>query len=250
MPVSRTVARRVGSTRGFDADAAAYIRAVQSADGAAIEPAVAFAINNFVLGCKADGIWSAIKACCLLMGARTLSGALTPLVGAAPTNNNFVSGDYNRKTGLVANGTTKNLSANRLESDDGLNDNHYSAYVSTVGTQGVIGGTYSSTASTSMSNAATRNRNTSADSFTLSAGFFGISRASSAAYSRRNAGATSTMSTASVSALGSGMLVFDTSGAFKGNHRIAFYSMGSSLTLSLLDSRASTLYTAIGIAIA
>jgi hypothetical protein len=69
-----------------------------------LEIGVQSAYNDFVVGCKADGIWDAIKASCILAGARTLSGSLTPLKGAAPTNFNFVSGDYNRKTGLVGNG--------------------------------------------------------------------------------------------------------------------------------------------------
>ena len=89
--------------RSWDADAGAYIKSVEVADAQQLELAVAQAINQFVLGCKADGIWSAIKASCILMGARTLTGALTPLVGSAPTNFNFVSGDYARKTGLKGN---------------------------------------------------------------------------------------------------------------------------------------------------
>jgi len=44
----------------LDPDAAAYITAVETADGQALEEKVKIAIDNFVLGCKADGIWSAI----------------------------------------------------------------------------------------------------------------------------------------------------------------------------------------------
>ena len=73
----------------MDSDAAAYITAVETADGQALEEKVKIAIDNFVLGCKADGIWSAIKASCILAGARTTNGALVPLVGTAPTLNNF-----------------------------------------------------------------------------------------------------------------------------------------------------------------
>ena len=57
-----------------DADAAAYITAVETADGQALENGVKVAIDNFVLGCKQDGIWTAIKASCILAGARTLAG--------------------------------------------------------------------------------------------------------------------------------------------------------------------------------
>jgi hypothetical protein len=69
----------------YDADAQAYITAVETADGQALETGVRDAINAFVVGCKADGIWNAIKASCILAGARTLTGALVPLVGTAPT---------------------------------------------------------------------------------------------------------------------------------------------------------------------
>ena len=62
----------------MDPDAAAYITAVEAADTAAgspggLEERTKIAIDNFVLGCKADGIWTAIKASCILAGARTLN---------------------------------------------------------------------------------------------------------------------------------------------------------------------------------
>ena len=85
----------------YDTNASAYIDAVEAADGQALETATRYAINDFVIGCKQDGIWNAIKASCILSGARTLAGALVPLVGTAPTNNGFigVGTDYVRKTG-------------------------------------------------------------------------------------------------------------------------------------------------------
>ena len=113
----------------LDANAVAYIAAVEAADGQALEAGVRTAINTFVVGCKANGIWNAIKASCILAGARTLNGALVPLVGTAPTNFNFVSGDYNRKTGLVGNGSTKYLNSNRAGNADPQNNQHVSVYL-------------------------------------------------------------------------------------------------------------------------
>jgi hypothetical protein len=113
-----------------DADAIAYIAAIEAADGSALEPATATAIVNFVAGCKSDGIWTAIKACCILAGARTLAGALVPLVGTAPTNNGFSGADYNRKTGLKGNGTSKYLNSNRANSLDPQNNCHVSVWKS------------------------------------------------------------------------------------------------------------------------
>jgi hypothetical protein len=40
----------------------AYIAAVETADGQALEPAIRTAYDQFIRGCKADGIWDAIKA--------------------------------------------------------------------------------------------------------------------------------------------------------------------------------------------
>jgi hypothetical protein len=101
-----------------DPDAGAYIAAVEAADGQLLEFGVGKAINDFVVGCKQDKIWDAIKASCILAGARTLNGALVPLAGTAPTNFNFVSGDYNRKTGLVGDGSSKYLNSNRNNNAD------------------------------------------------------------------------------------------------------------------------------------
>ena len=69
-----------------DPDAAVYVAAVEAADGQSLETATKVAIHSFVKGCKADGIWPSIKASCILAGARTLTGALIPLAGTAPTN--------------------------------------------------------------------------------------------------------------------------------------------------------------------
>lgn len=261
MPIARTVARRVGSVRGFDADAAAYIRAVQDADGAALEPAVAFAINKFVLGCKADGVWSAIKSSCILMGARTLSGALTPLVGTAPTNNNFVSGDYDRKTGLKGNASTKYLDSNRNNNADPQNSQHQVVYVSVARTLGTHFCGFSTSDLVSLaSSIAIRSRAVSAgDTATGSSGnggftgLNGLSRTSSTAWTYRFNGTTTTGPTTASSSPGSGnVYVFarnNSGAAGYVNARMAFYSLGEGLTLANLDTRVSDLYTAIGAAI-
>ena len=126
----------ISSVFTYDEDAGNYIQAVETADAQALEPATRKAINNFVIGCKQDGIWTAIKASCILAGARTLAGALVPLVGAAPTNNGFIGigTDYVRKTGLVGNGSTKYLDSNRNNNTDPRDSNHNSIFISTAGT--------------------------------------------------------------------------------------------------------------------
>jgi len=64
---------------GFEPESVNYIRAVEAADGAYLETGVKKAINSFIVGCRKDGIWDAIKASCILCGARTIAGALVPL---------------------------------------------------------------------------------------------------------------------------------------------------------------------------
>lgn len=265
MPMSPRLLRPIASRSLVDADATAYLTAVQAADGQALEPAVRNAITAFVIGCKQDGIWSAIKASCILMGARTLSGALTPLVGAAPTNNNFVSGDYNRRTGLTGNGTTKWLRSGRGNADDPQDSKHMAAFMETVATSGlscyVAGDDFNAGSSwlardTVAVNGAARN----VASPTASSGnFYGLNRSNSTQITARVNGATQTISQNSaaprsgsvnaplgVFAMG---LAGSTNGAYFASAAISYYSIGESLSLPLLESRVAALNAAIKAAI-
>lgn len=258
--------------RSWDADAGVYLKAVEQADGQQLEPYVAQAINQFVLGCKADGsIWSAIKASCILMGARTLSGALTPLVGQAPTNNGpFVSGDYNRRTGLVGNGATKYINTNRAGNADPQNDVHFCVYATTYsGQSGYRAFMGSGDIQTGASNifwngpsvgSGQRSRNITAQtaspnivSGALSPGLFGISRNSSATYSLRANQTTISVGQPSETSVSANWWVFTTNNngsvVLPTSSRLNFYSTGTSLTLATLESRLATLTTAIGAAI-
>jgi hypothetical protein len=246
----------------FDPDAKAYIAAVEVADGQALEPAIRTAYNNFILGCKADGIWDAIKASCILAGARSLSGALVPLKGSAPTNNNFVSGDYVRTTGLVGDGTTKYLDSNRNNDADPQNSNHNAVWASTIGASlGVfisangsnLAMTNAILGSTSIS-AFTRNRSITGTSSGVipSAGLIGTSRSSSANYILRVNGSNITTSVSSSTPEGSSVLVFRRGFASAPEyaiHRLAFYSIGEGLDLAALDARLATLTAAIAAAL-
>jgi hypothetical protein len=105
----------ISSVFTYDEDAGNYIQAVETADAQALEPATRKAINNFVIGCKQDGIWTAIKASCILSGARTLAGALVPL---APVNNTTVA--TSSATGLIsASRSASNLTTWRVSSSTG-----------------------------------------------------------------------------------------------------------------------------------
>jgi hypothetical protein len=249
----------------FDADASTYIEAVEAADTQALETATRYAINNFVIGCKQDGIWSAIKASCILAGARTLSGALVPLAGTAPTNFNFVAGDYNRKTGLAGNGSTKYLNSNRLASSLPTNSNHICAYISAVSndcailgqgaaTSGALMAGYAASTSNAGARNATSTYNAHSNTTTLP-NLCGTSRSSSGSYSVWNGGLNQAFSAASTSLNANNVLVFaennlsGTAAVSLANARLAFYSIGEFLDLALLDARVTTLINALAAAI-
>lgn len=242
----------------YDADSLAYIAAVEAADGQSLEPAVKLAIDNFITGCKTDGIWTSIRSSCILMGARTLAGALVPLVGTAPTNNNFVSGDYNRKTGLLGDGSTKYLNTNRNNNADGQNSFHMSVYMTALPStiQVIMGAGANGTTGSSMlvrGNGPLISRNRTGSNSTSfaspAAGFFGTTRGSSAAFDERNGGVTQTTSITSDVPLNANICVFTSLGSMlPATARISFYSIGSNLTLASLDSRLTTLYNTIATA--
>ena len=249
----------ISSVFTYDTDAGNYIQAVETADGQALESATRKAINDFVIGCKQDGIWDAIKASCILSGARTLAGALVPLVGTAPTNYNFVAGDYNRKTGLVGNGSTKYLDSNRLQNASPQNDIHASVYVSTSDTRwnttslGIyIGsrntsetcrvgiGPYNSVFYFSANAGAT-----AAGGNANQTGFISVSRSSGTQFTGRRGGASTVFTVNSLAPSAVNIAVFannkeGTIDAYS-NARLAFYSIGESLDLAKLDGRVTDL---------
>lgn len=249
------------STYPTDADTIAYMQAVEAADGQALELDVVKAYDEFILGCKHDGIWDAIKSSCILAGARTLSGALVPLVGTAPTNYNFVAGDYNRKTGLVADGSTKYLDSNRNNNADPQNSQHLAIWASSPGQ---VQSLYiSSSAGTGGSGASGigiwtgnylffRSRHNSSNDLPngsgSSTGLIGVSRSSSSVYSYRAAQTDYSASRVSQTPRNGNIMIFaeDGSTSYRSYARIAFYSIGEALDLALLDNRVSALMTTLG----
>jgi hypothetical protein len=254
----------ISSVFTYDEDAGNYIQAVETADAQALEPATRKAINNFVIGCKQDGIWTAIKASCILAGARTLAGALVPLVGTAPTNNGFVGigTDYVRKTGLVGDGSTKYLNSNRNNNADPQNSQHMATYVYTTGTGTSIymGAGVTSTESgvsnlgisSGQNNHFFRNRFGSAfllGSLTAT-GLMGTSRSASTGYTARIENVNTAHVVTSESPYNGALCIFaGTEGNFKANARLAFYSIGESLDLARLDGRVTELINAFAVTI-
>jgi len=249
-----------------DPDAAVYVAAVEAADGQSLETATKVAIHSFVKGCKADGIWPAIKASCILAGARTLAGALVPLVGTTPTNFNFVSAtDYNRKTGLVGDGSTKYLDSNRNNNVDPQNSKHLSAYVTAhlnaadasnqlyIGTQF----DFANSCAVARSGATARlyyalcNSGAAYKAAELATtGLLGVNRSASSSFTVR-AGIISYLESRGSSTPRNEIIsVFrGGTGSVYSSSRLAFYSIGESLDLALLDTRVTALINAFAAAI-
>jgi hypothetical protein len=245
-----------------DVDAASYIAAVEAADDQALEQTVKIAIDNFVLGCKADGIWPAIKASCILAGARTLAGALVPLVGTAPTNNGFIGigTDYVRKTGLVG-GDGKYLNSNRNNNADPQNNKHIAAFITaTTGTgpTGVMGtdtiASGGSWVTRNSDNATSSQRANSVASYAytnalpISSKLLGVSRSASNSQSHIAAGGVQSSTLVSASPINENILVFRALGLLC-PFPIAFYSIGEHVDLGLLNTRVTTLIKAFAAAI-
>jgi len=235
-----------------NAEAQDYINRIYAA-GSSIDTTAANAINDFVTGCQNDGIWDSIKACCILCGANSLAGALVPLVGATPTNNNFVSSDYDRLTGLKGDGNTKSLDSNRANNADPQDDNHNAIYHSA--NAGVGGFQLTAGNAATGSNAILRStgtlqvRNRTAagtnSAFGTTLGFKGISRSASADYTYRVGSTDYTASSVSQTPFNGNVILFSDGNTGYGSDRLAFYSIGESLDLALLDNRVSALITAI-----
>ena len=251
----------------YDPDAQDFINRVIAADVAAgntsgLEVGVQDAYNDFFVGCKADGTFNALKAACIMAGARTLAGALVPLVSTmpAPTNNNFVAGDYDRETGLVGDGSTKYLNSNRANSADPTDSKHLSVYI-TSGSSG-FGQTYigvdgGANGASGIFRAGAARLYTSTVAFVanpgVASGLFGASRSTLSTFTIRYNGANEAFSLTSQLPTNTNITVFamDNLGSVSGytSDRLAFYSIGEGLDLALLDARVTALVNAIGAAI-
>jgi len=254
----------------YDPDARLYFNAVEAADGQDLEGGVKAAINTFIIGLKSDGILNQLYTCCILAGARTLAGALVPLRGAAPTNNNFVGGDYNRKTGLIGNGTNKFLATGYNNNDTTnfpQNNSHISCYITEsqtngtgifVGTQSALGNILSiNYGSTTQINF--RNRSSTGRLISVApVGFQVSTRNNSANFSSRATYAGGTKSDVTTTAT-SGTPSNQLYGVFCGfsgatpngfcSARMSFYSIGKDLSIPAFDLRVTALMGSLNAAI-
>jgi hypothetical protein len=208
---------------------------------------------------------SVIKASVPMAGARTRLGAMTPLVGPAPTSFNFGNNDYNRKTGLLGNGLDTYLDSNRNNNADPQNNHHLATHITTTGTGVAIGGGTRSLINIGVaaSNWPFRSRNNGQSEIpaqgtrsTVGAtGLIALSRSSSSSFISRLSGANETITSASATASTGNIGVFArirtdiSSVEGYSTARLAFYSIGESLDLAILDARVTALISAYATAI-
>jgi hypothetical protein len=206
-----------------------------------------------------------------MAGARTVAGAITPLLGNAPTNNNFVAGDYSRTLGLLGNDSNKYLATGYNNNDTTnfpQNDSHISCYVSAtqtdasgvlVGTQSTIGNILTIAYSTS-TQVFFRNRAGTQRLFSAAPlGFQASTRNNSANFTSRatQSGGNISDSTTTIASGSPSSQLFGVFCGFSGATatqfsaaRMSFYSIGKSLTIPNLDTRVTTLINAIASALA
>jgi len=209
---------------------------------------------------------SIIKAAPIMAGARTLAGALVPLVGTAPTRFGTEGGwNYNRKTGTAGNGTDNYLDSNRNINADPRDNHHFGVYSTAPGnvTAGIIGGRSSPAnfgtkqlnwiASTGAEYRSCSGSTAIVSLVTPLDGMYGVSRSVSTSFQARVPTSTSTQNVSSDGFDSANFFIYarNTGGvaAIYSNWRLSFYSIGESLNLALLDARVTTLMNAIAAAI-
>jgi hypothetical protein len=182
------------------------------------------------------------------------------LVGTAPTPNNFDlvgDTDYDRKTGLKGDGSTKYLDSNGTAATlTQQNSAHIAVYLSdTIGDTSLAGLIDSTSGWLWLRgdlNYAINNQPTVTSTF-AGLGLVGGSRSNNSTVTTRARRISNTVSATSSQASNLPVCIFainvNNSVADYTLSRLAFYSIGESLDLAALDTRVSNLITAIGAAI-
>lgn len=244
----------------FDTDANTWFTNVAAVSS--VSSANKISINAFFASLKQGGVWNAIQQSNLFAGATSLSGALVPIVGNAPTNylNSFIDSDYNYLTGLKGNASTKYLNTGRANNAD-VNQSSRHIYVcttenaATAGTNiyllgsGNIAGEARIFQPTVAAGTVSMSLVSSTQTFVPSFGTvkgFGMNRNSATTvipFANGNlAAVTSNVLTPSATNIG----IFATgTGTGKTDARIAFYSIGDSADCSIIDACVKTLLSAL-----
>lgn len=226
----------------FSPEVRQYLARVEDADGARLEAPVisvmaALASYRIPLG----------GAAVFMAGARTLAGALVPMVGEAPTAFNFVGGDYSRSLGLVGNGSTKYLSSNRNNNAEAQGSQHLAIY-RTSGvlsrTQVLIGTDGGSVTGSSImlcfeNRIQRRSQSSVVQASTVGVnpiGLTGINRNAIFNYVTRINGANEASSEPSQTPRNEVIHIFAGAGNALSTDRLSYYSIGPSIDLAAMDT--------------
>lgn len=259
-----------------DPDVINYIEAVEAADGEPLEPAVVTELEAFILGCKVDGIWDAIGSSCIFAGARTFNGAIRTLAGPTLTLNGLATSSptfestYNRKTGFASWGAPyqQQILTNFYTNQGGSPTNRHCAVwltepntnTSTITPpyEHIIGATHFYSrgfviaADSSTGNYYVSVHGAGVDtgiSYTTGLNFVGISRNDSTFFNFRNANINypffinSSNIVANYNVPIKSATFIENATKWGSDARIAFYSVGEYLDLTLLDARVTKLMT-------
>lgn len=257
----------------LDSDAENYIQRVETADGEALETGVKQAINQLFLDLKSVSApvsgtnWNSVASGTLLLmvGPRTLAGILEPLYPdeTLPTNTNFVSGDYNRKTGLLG-GTGKRIDFRDMSSGGPtINDHAQAVWITSLGTAvtnrafitsgptaGTTGMVKSATAASFLfrsANSGSSNNTTVSES---TVGFCGLSRSNSANFLTRIAGTTANPTVASSSFHPEQCRLFQrTDGTQQFTGRMAFACFTTAIDLEAMETHLTAYINAVNAAL-
>jgi hypothetical protein len=234
----------------------AYILAVEAEDGEELENEVLIPIVEFANWRIPFG-----GACSILSAARTINGALVPMVGPAPTAVNFVSADYNRLNGLTgANVSGKVIMTGYTISLAQQNDHHAVFHCSVLpinvfrtlmgnGMATAVGVTVMShlnPVSTCRVHSSLNAGSVGVLNFLLNPGFKGLARNSSAAYFHSNGTTEVSVTRVTGVPLAQEMYLFDIpGGAISSSGSITMYSVGSFIDLTEFRLRTNAFRSAL-----
>ncbi len=245
----------------YDFDAIKWISAVETADGQLLEPGVRAAMNRLVMDMKAASVWVPLSKMTVRMGARTLAGALIDIKTPSTswTNNNFVSGDYNRTTGLIGNGTTKYLDPGITNDSLAQNDRSIFEYLQATASSntkhyagaGLVSGAtgdFSMRYDTSTTLRVRCLGNVTTDPNANAVGLIGMSRSGASTWTSRGGQAdqANTQTSAAPNSKSIFFYAVDNSGATNhSDHRGRAGGVGANLSLSDLETCIATYVTSI-----
>ncbi len=255
-PLPPEVVTPGGATISYDPDVQAMMDARASL-GDPVPTAYAQAINDYVVTLKeTPGMWDTITQLVVFAGATTVNGGLVPIKGITPTHVGLVAGDFNIKTGVRGNGTSKYIITGYTGSSFGQDNLH--TYVLTTGAPTnnpsvLFGNGGFGNGSWSLAwNQLTRSRNSASQAFSsTSLGGYGISRGVSGNYQRMLGDVVTTQTQASQSSSTRPFYVLARSGSSSNapdsysDVRILVWAIGSATTLSNYTAPGNALQAAL-----